>query len=103
MSEDLDPVATGGLQIATAREFSGDRFRRKFPKRLEESWHAGRDSNPRPSGSKYHPTPRKNADLRSPPSTERHTAAQSGRKYGRDGRIRPLEFWMETMRDSNRL
>jgi hypothetical protein len=38
-------------------------------------WHAGRDSNPRPSGSKSDPTLSENGDLARRPCRERHRAA----------------------------
>ena len=39
-------------------------------------WRAGRDSNPRPSGSKYHGRVRSDAGLRVQPCTGLHRAAQ---------------------------
>ncbi len=61
--------------------------RATFLKRVttRNQWRAGRDSNPRPSGSKKNPNPRKINDLR---SSDRHMAAQSGisRHPGRHSR-----------------
>jgi hypothetical protein len=49
---------------------------------VHERWRAGRDSNPRPSGSKSHEAARSDASLRLESGEQRHRAAPSGMTDG---------------------